>query len=250
MHTELIVKKGSGIKRGNIYEIFIVNAQDILTDLGIILIIDEMFEINNSIPKVFMETDCCPRAYIRGAFLGCGSVSDPERGYHLEFNLHSYNYAVEFAELLNTYELKAKIINRKSNFIVYLKESDKIVDLLNIIGAHHSLLQFENVRIIKEMRNNVNRIVNCETANLNKIVSAAMQQIRNIRWLDDYMGMDNLPKDLYEIAQIRLENEDLSLKEIGEMLDPPLGKSGVNHRFKKISHMVEELRGREVKRDG
>lgn len=241
LHTELIIKKGSGVKRGNIYEIFIENAQEILADLGIILISDGLFEINRSVPEALVENDCCPRAYIRGAFLGAGSVSDPEKTYHLEFNLHSYQYALSFQELVNRYDLNAKVIQRKSNHIVYLKESEKIVDLLNVIGAHHSLLEFENVRIIKGMRNSVNRLVNCETANLNKTVDAAVRQVEVIRALDEYLGLEQLPDSLKQIALIRLENEDLSLKEIGEMLDPPIGKSGVNHRFKKMEKMLEEL---------
>jgi hypothetical protein len=241
LHTELIIKKGSGVKKGNIYEIFIENAQDILTDLGIVLINEGMFVINNQVPKELLNDDCCPRAYIRGAFLGSGSVSDPERNYHLEFNLHSYNYAMDFEKLINQYDLKAKVIRRKSNYIVYLKESEKIVDLLNVIGAHHSLLEFENVRIIKGMRNNVNRLVNCETANLNKTVSAAVKQGEIIRLLDEHIGIDRLPEGLREIALIRMENEDLSLKEIGELMNPPLGKSGVNHRFKKMEKLLLEL---------
>lgn len=241
LHTELIIKKGSGVKHGNIYEIFIENAQEILTDLGIVFVQEGFFQISMEVPENLVEDDCCPRAYIRGAFLGAGSVSDPEKAYHLEFNLHSHRYALSLQDLLNRYDLNAKVIQRKSNHIVYLKESEKIVDLLNVIGAHGALLSFENVRILKDMRNSVNRLVNCETANLNKTVDAAVRQIEIIRMLDDFIGIEQLPLDLREIARIRLENEDLSLKEIGEMMDPPLGKSGVNHRFKKLEKMLEQL---------
>lgn len=247
MHTELIIKKGSGVKKGNIYEIFIENAQDILVDLGIILINDGFFEINNKVPTELIDSDCCPRAYIRGAFLGSGSVSDPEKGYHLEFSVHSYGYALEFRDLLDRYDLKAKVIQRKSNFIVYIKESEKIIDALNVIGAHKALLDFENTRIIKDMRNNVNRLVNCETANLSKTVNAAYRQVENIKLLDEYVGLDNLPEGLSELAYLRLENEDMSLKELGEMMSNPISKSGINHRFRKIESMANEYRTKEEK---
>ncbi len=244
IHTELIIRKGSGVKKGNVYEIVIENTQNILLDLGIIAN-ENSFLINNSVPKKFMDSECCPRAYIRGAFLGCGSVLNPEKGYHLEFSMHSSNFAEDFARLLNIYELNAKVIARKSNFIVYIKESEKIVDVLNIIGAHKTLLDFENVRIIKEMRNNVNRIVNCETANLSKTVNASYNQIENIKMLDELVGLDSLPNTLKELAYLRLENEEMSLKELGEIMNPPIGKSGVNHRFKKMEKLIHEILNRE-----
>ncbi len=244
IHTELIIRKGSGVKKGNVYEIFIENTQDILLDLGIMSEEDD-FIITNKVPQKLLKNECCPRAYIRGAFLGCGSVLNPEKGYHLEFSMHSNNFAKDFAKLLNLYELNAKVIQRKSNFIVYIKESEKIVDVLNIIGAHKTLLDFENVRIIKEMRNNVNRIVNCETANLSKTVNASFDQIENIKTLDGLIGLENLPNSLKELAYLRLENQEMSLKELGEIMNPSIGKSGVNHRFKKMEKLISEILDRE-----
>lgn len=241
LHTELIVKKGSSVKKGNVYEMSIEKAADILLDLGIILNNDDFLLINNQIPKDLVDEKCCPRGYIRGAFLGCGSVSDPEKGYHLEFAMHSNTYAENFARFLDMYDLGAKVISRKNNFIVYLKESEKIIDMLNIIGAHHALFEFENIRIIKEMRNNVNRLVNCETANLSKTVNASYNQIEVIKLLDDLVGLNNLPDTLRELAFIRLENQEMSLKELGEAMNPPIGKSGINHRFKKMEKMLHEI---------
>ena len=244
LHTELIIRKGSGVKKGNVYEIFIENTQKILLDLGIVTN-DDIFMINNTVPKKLLDNDCCPRAYIRGAFLGCGSVLNPESGYHLEFSMHSRNFAEDFVKLLDSYELKAKVIARKSNYIVYIKDSEKIVDILNVIGAHKALFDFENVRIIKGMRNSVNRIVNCETANLSKTVNASYNQIENIKLLDELVGISNLPDALKELAYLRLENEEMSLKELGEIANPPIGKSGVNHRFKKMEKLIQEILNRE-----
>ncbi|MCD6434842.1 MAG: DNA-binding protein WhiA [Clostridiales bacterium] len=244
LHTELIIRKGSGVKKSNVYEIFIENKQKILLDLGI-LTDDDSFMVSNVVPKKLLGNDCCPRAYIRGAFLGCGSVLSPESGYHLEFSMHSENFAHDFAKLLDLYELKAKVIARKSNYIVYIKESEKIVDILNVIGAHKALFDFENVRIIKGMRNNVNRIVNCETANLSKTVNASYNQIENIKLLDKLIGLESLPDMLKELAYLRLENEEMSLKELGEIMNPPIGKSGVNHRFKKMEKLIQEILNKE-----
>lgn len=173
--------------------------------------------------------------------MGCGSVNDPEKSYHLEFVSNKDEHSRDLEELLNSYDLNSKKILRKEYHVTYLKDSEKIVDLLNIMGAHNSLLDFENVRAIKETRNNVNRVVNCETANLEKIVEASVRQINSIKVLQKYNQIDKLPFNLKELAYLRLENDDSSLKELGEMLDPPLGKSGVNHRLKKIEKIAEEF---------
>lgn len=200
------------------------------------------FGINDQVPLFLMKDTCCKRAYIRGAFLGGGSVSDPEKkGYHLEFITHSEEYGESLKTLINEFGLESKLIDRKANHIVYLKEGDQIVDLLNIIGAHKALLDFENVRIVKQMRNDVNRLVNCETANLNKTVNAAMRQVQDIELIESRVGLGALPDGLSQLAELRLEQPEASLKELGELLDPPVGKSGVNHRFKKIHKFAESL---------
>jgi len=240
-NTELIIRKGSGIKKANVYNISVQKAQKILIDLSIINI-ENGFFINDFIPKKLVVKTCCKKAYVRGCFLGSGSVANPEKIYHLEFTLNSENFAQNFSDFLDQYELKSHVIKRKNSYVVYIKESEKIVDLLNVIGAHKALLDFENIRIIKQMRNDVNRIVNCETANLSKIVDASYNQIKSIELLKKYVGLENLPNGLKELAYLRIENTDMSLKELGEIMDPPLGKSGVNHRFKKIEKLADEFR--------
>ncbi len=155
---------------------------------------------------------------------------------------HDFEYAESLKEMINGYGLNSKVIQRKNNFIVYLKEGDQIVDILNIIGAHNALLNLENVRIVKDVRNKVNRLVNCETANLNKTVEAALRQMGNIEYILNTSGLSYLPENLREIAEIRLEHSEASLAELGKMLNPPVGKSGVNHRLRKIEKLAQKLK--------
>jgi DNA-binding protein WhiA len=189
-----------------------------------------------------LEKWCCKKSYLRGAFLAAGSMSDPEKTYHLEIICHNDILANELNELSKFFNLNIKDIKRKGNLVVYLKEGENIVDFLNIIGAHKALLELENVRILKEMRNNVNRIVNCETANLQKTVNASVRQVENIKYIRDNLGFGKLPESLRDIAELRLEFSDASLKELGEMLDTPLGKSGVNHRLRKLDNIADKTR--------
>lgn len=245
IHTELRVRKSKLFKKNNHYEVIIASdrgANDILEKLGILRMSNEQFFIDYSIPNELIESQCCKRAYVRGAFLGAGSVSDPEKTYHLEFVSTSEIHSGNLKDLINDFELGAKIVRRKNSYVIYLKEGDKIVDLLNIVGAHSALLKLENIRIVKQVRNNVNRIVNCETANLSKIVNASMRQIENIEYIQKMTGFKILPKNLREVAEVRLEYREASLKELGEMLNPPVGKSGVNHRLRKIEKIAENLR--------
>ncbi|NLU53098.1 MAG: DNA-binding protein WhiA [Clostridiaceae bacterium] len=184
------------------------------------------------------------RAYIRGCFLATGSISDPDRSYHLEISFPDKLLAEEFIGYLREFGIESRHIMRKGHYLVYLKEGQDIVDFLNVAGAHGALMQLENIRIIKEMRNQVNRLVNCETANLEKTVNASYRQVENIKFIDEHMGLENLPKNLQEIARLRMENPDVSLLELGKMLRPPLSKSGVNHRLRKIDKISEDLRKR------
>ncbi|MBQ7757538.1 DNA-binding protein WhiA [Anaerotignum sp.] len=185
---------------------------------------------------------CCRRAYIRGAFLSVGSVSDPEKNYHLEFVLADMTSAEQLRDLVNAFGLDAKVVERKEHFVVYLKEGEQIVDLLNVMEAPLALMDLENVRIVKEMRNDINRKVNCETANLNKVVGAAVKQLEDINYIEATIGLNSLPEQLAEVARLRLEYPDKSLKELGSFLMTPVGKSGVNHRLRKISNIAEALR--------
>ncbi|MBQ6555608.1 MAG: DNA-binding protein WhiA [Firmicutes bacterium] len=186
---------------------------------------------------------CCKRAYLRGAFICIGSVSDPEKQYHLEFCNSDYDHAEAIKGLIASFGIDARIIERKNHYIVYIKEGEQIVDMLNVISAHKALLDFENLRVVKELRNNLNRIVNCETANLNKVVSAGVRQAEAIEYIRNTVGLSYLSPSLQEMAKLRLDYPDLSLKELGEKLTPPVGKSGVNHRLKKICEIANNLKG-------
>ena len=245
IHSKLMVKKSNSLKKNNIYMVVIdeeMGVRGLLKDTGIFKEVDGGITLDYRIDEKMLETDDEKRAYIRGAFLGGGSVTNPEKNYHLEFVTHSEEYAQDLCELINSCGLNSKVIQRKNSFIVYIKEGEQIVDILNIMGAHSCLLELENIRIMKEMRNNVNRLVNCETANLSKTVNAAVRQVESIKFIQSKIGLKRLPQNLREIAELRLEYPDESLKELGEMLDPPVGKSGVNHRLRKIEKIAEELR--------
>lgn len=199
-------------------------------------------DIKADFSNIITKSVCCKRAFIRGAFVCIGYISDPEKNYHLEFANLSLSQAESLKNIINFFDIDAKIIEKRDNYIVYIKEGEQIVDLLNIIEAHKSLLELENIRIIKDVRNNINRIVNCETANLNKIVANGLKQKEDIQFIKNKIGLDNLPKQLKDVAEIRLKHSDISLKELGEMLVPPISKSGVNHRLKKINKIAESLR--------
>ncbi len=195
-----------------------------------------------AVRHVLIQNPCCRRAYIRGAFLASGSVSDPEKGYHFEIVCADSARAEQLSAMLESFGIEAKITLRKHSYILYVKEGSQIADILNVMEAHVGLMKFENIRILKEMRNSVNRQVNCETANLNKTVSAAVKQIEDIQYIQSTIGFEKLPENLAEIARLRLEQPGMSLKELGQMLTPPVGKSGVNHRLRKLSFIAEELR--------
>ncbi len=198
IHTKLLVKKSNSLKKNNIYMVLIpeeVDVKGLLQELGIIEK-DGLFNIHYGVPSEVIKNENCKRAYIKGAFLGGGSISNPEKTYHLEFVTHDQDYANELSDLINSYKLNSKVIQRKNSFVIYLKEGEQIVDLLNIIGAHNALLELENIRIMKEMRNNVNRIVNCETANLSKTVNAAVRQVESIKLIESEIGIEKIADEL------------------------------------------------------
>ena len=242
--TETFVSQNRS--RGNVsYTIIIKKHEDAMRVLKASKLMDENGEISEefSVEKnnVFRRS-CCKRAYLRGAFLAAGSMSHPEKSYHIEFVCAMQEKARQLRNLIKGFKLDAKVILRKRSYIVYIKEGSQIVDLLNIMEAPIALMEMENVRIVKEMRNSVNRQVNCETANLNKTVSAAVKQIEDITFIEQTIGLAKLPESLQEIAELRLANPNASLKELGDMLSEPIGKSGVNHRLRKLSEIAEELR--------
>ena len=192
--------------------------------------------------SLIIKNACCKRAFLRGAFLCIGSMSDPEKSYHMEFVCGYKESAEQLRQIIQGFEVEAKIIVRKKYYVVYLKEGAGIVDLLNIMEAHVSLMNFENYRIVKEMRNSINRKVNCETANITKTVNASSRQIEDILLIKEHCGFQNLPDNLRETAEIRLEYPDATLKELGQILNPPVGKSGMNHRLRKLSELADRLR--------
>ncbi len=195
-----------------------------------------------AVKNALVQAVCCKRAYIRGAFIAAGSISNPSKSYHFEIVCNRLEEAEYLRSMMNVFDLDAKIIERKKTYVVYLKEGAQIVDVLNVMEAHVALLEFENIRIMKEMRNSVNRKVNCETANINKTVSAAVRQMEDIKYIRDTVGFDRLPEGLKDVALTRLAYPDASLKELGGLLETPVGKSGVNHRLRKLSEIAVKLR--------
>ena len=231
-------------KTNRIINIFINDEKLIAKILMAIKWCDDNFTV---VEPVFVnhriiQKECCKRAFIRGAFLAAGSISDPNKSYHYEIVCEYEEDAVQMQELLKFFNLDAKIIQRKRNYVTYIKEGNNITDVLNIMGAFVSQMKLYNVMILKGMRNDVNRKVNCETANLNKTIEAAVKQIRDIEYVRDTVGLESLSDGLREVAEIRLKNPDMKLKDIGELLNPPVGKSGVNHRLRKISELAQKLR--------
>lgn len=191
---------------------------------------------------VITQNACCKRAFIRGAFLASGSMSNPKKAYHLEIVVSNSEKAEQLRDLIQTFSVDAKIVMRKKNYVVYIKEGSQIVDLLNVMEAHVALMDLENVRILKEMRNSINRQVNCEAANISKTVAAASKQIEDIIYIRDTIGFGDLAEGLEDIARLRIDYPEASLKELGAMLLPPIGKSGVNHRLRKLSMIADQLR--------
>ena len=199
-------------------------------------------EGDRQINSLIFERSCCKKSLLRGAFLSGGSVSDPSRSYHMEVVCGSEEAAEEVKEIAASFEVESRIVRRKNSFVVYIKESDDIVTMLSIFEAPGALMDMENARIYKDMRNSVNRRVNCETANIRKTVGAAVRQVRDIEYIRDKRGFGFLEDALREMAEVRLEHPDSALKELGNFLDPPVGKSGVNHRLRRLSLIADDLR--------
>ena len=194
------------------------------------------------VEQTIVTKSCCRRSFVRGAFLAAGSVSNPNKAYHFEVVVSQEKNGELLCEVMRSFNIDAKMIARKYHYVVYVKEGSQIVDLLNVMEAHVALMEFENVRILKDMRNTINRKVNCEAANINKTVKAATRQVEDILFIRDKVGLATLAEGLEEIALLRIEYPEASLKELGEMLNPPVGKSGVNHRLKKLCEIAEGLR--------
>ncbi len=244
--VDISTRENAYSKVGRTYTLLVGDHQQALKILQATKLINENNEIGENFSitnNIVIMKDCCKRAFIRGAFMAAGSISDPNKSYHFEIKCNSEKKAKQLIELLENYNIDVKMVARKGGYVVYIKEGEGIVDVLNVMEAHVSLMEMENVRILKGMSNYYNRQVNCETANIKKTVATSVRQIDDIDFIIQNKGIDYLPEKLQDIAWVRKENPDASLQELGEMLDPPLGKSGVNHRLRKICQIAQELRG-------
>ena len=199
-------------------------------------------------PMDLLKRDCCKRSYLRGAFLATGYIEDPKKSYHFEILTDEEEYAKLLTYLLSQFNIIAKRSLRKKYFVIYIKESEAVSDVLSVMGAHKSMMGLANTRIEKNVRNNTNRRLNCDIANVSRSVNAASKQIDDILYIRDKVGLDALPESLKEMALIRVEYPEESFADLGSRLNPSVGKSGVNHRLRKISEFADDLRGEKEKK--
>lgn len=242
VHAEIYVRRKVRLRKNNVYMVWCRgNVPDLLRKVGLM---EAESTMSHGVANWVVEKRCCRRAYLRGAFLAAGAINDPRKvSYHMEIATEYEEQKQVLCQLLRKEHLTPKTVNRKDDLVVYLKEGEQIVRFLNIIGAHVALLQFEDARVHKEMRNQVNRLVNAETANLNKTVVAAMHQTEAIRLIKQRQGLARLSPGLWQVAELRLSNPDSSLQELGDLAEPPLSKSAVNHRLRKLVQIAEALAG-------
>ncbi len=243
--AEVSVRQNSYLKKNKTYTVTVRDHRSALWILKATKLMNTQGEIQEDLSiqsNLVIQQVCCKRAFIRGAFLAAGSISAPEKFYHFEIVCASLRKAEQLRAIIKTFEIEAKIVLRKKYYVIYIKEGSQIVDILNVMEAHQALMELENIRILKEMRNSVNRKVNCEAANINKTVLAAVKQAEDIRYIQNKIGLSKLTDGLGEIARLRLENPEATLKELGNMVTPPVGKSGVNHRLRKLSEIAQQIR--------
>lgn len=242
---ELLVGQGGFNKNQHLYEMVASaenNGEQILREAGILTVKEGSNNISDGISDDLIKTKCCRKSYLRGLFLGGGTLSDPNKGYHFEIATDNEVLANDIRRLINSFvDIHAKISKRKDSWVVYIKDSEQIKDILNILGAHSQLLEYENVRIVKEVRNKANRINNCEFANMDKSLNAANKQIEAINRIKMTIGIDALPSNLIDTALVRLEHPESSLAELGELLNPPIKKAGVYNRLKKIQQISIDI---------
>ena len=244
IEKEISVRENSHLKRVKVYVLEISDPEEIPEILQATKLIADSKFCDTLILQdmLVVQQSCCKRAYIRGAFLASGSISDPEKGYHFEIVYPDERKAQQLQTIIRSFSVDAKIVQRKKSYVVYVKEGAQIVDMLAVMEANVALMDLENIRILKEMRNSVNRKVNCETANINKTVNAAVKQMEDIKLIQQVMGFEQLSDGLAQIAELRMQYPEATLKELGMMLSPQVGKSGVNHRLRKLSALADELR--------
>ncbi|MCO6018525.1 DNA-binding protein WhiA [Carnobacterium divergens] len=243
VESELLVRRKMKLKKNNVYIVRLKQGtKEVLSDLNIM----DGLLFHAHIADEIITNPQKIRSYLRGAFLAGGSVNNPETSrYHLEIYSIYEEHNNDICQMMNYFELNARTLERRNGYITYLKEAEKIADFLALIGATTGMLKFEDVRIVRDMRNSVNRLVNCENANLNKTIDAAGKQIESIRFIDEMMGLDKLPEKLREIALVRLEYPEVTLKELGEMIPSgAISKSGINHRLRKLNEVAENLKAK------
>mgnify|MGYP002579648604 FL=1 len=244
IEKEISVRENSHLKRVKVYVLELSDPEEIREILQATKLIADSKFCDTLILQdmLVVQQSCCKRAYIRGAFLASGSISDPEKGYHFEIVYPDERKAQQLQTIIRSFSVDAKIVQRKKSYVVYVKEGAQIVDMLAVMEANVALMDLENIRILKEMRNTVNRKVNCEAANINKTVNAAVRQVEDIQLISRTVGFESLTDALAQVARLRLKYPDATLKELGMMLNPQVGKSGVNHRLRKLSEIADELR--------
>ncbi|MEE1032736.1 MAG: DNA-binding protein WhiA [Ruminococcus sp.] len=245
IEAETIIRKNTYLKKSAVYRVEVKSHEDtvqvlqatkfMMPDMGIC-------ENLSGINQLVIHKECCKKAFLRGMFLAAGSISDPEKSYHVELVCTTEERALLVQSMMQTLQLDARIVKRKNYRVVYLKEASQIIQWMKMMGLEKTVKTLEDIRSLKDISNNINRKVNCEAANISKTVQAALKQIDDIKYIEKNVGFSQLNHGLREIAVLRLQYQDASLKELGEMLNPPMGKSGVNHRLRKLSEMAEELR--------
>ena len=242
---ELEIGEAAGPKKGRAYLLTIdpnMRSEQILRETGILLVREGNNYISDGIYSDLIKTKCCRKSYLRGIFMGSGTISDPEKSYHLEIVCSSKNLANDLKKMINSFvDLSAKIVERKNHYIVYMKSSEYICDTLAIMGAHSQMLEFENVKIKKELVNETVRITNCDNANTDRTLDASQRQLKNIKKIQKTKGLGCLPEKLRAVAELRLEYPEASLVQLAEMMDPPMKKSGINNRFRKIEEIAGKL---------
>ena len=237
LNTSVLVRQGINLRKRNVYTVAVEpteRSREVMEDLC-------LWPMTEQIPHDWLSGMEERRAFLRGAFLGGGSVNKPESDYHMEFTTSNGAFAQEILYVLKLFQIQGGLTERKDEYVVYLKEGDAVTSVLQIMGAQSALMEFENVRIMKGVRNQINRQVNCETANLQKVVNAAVRQVTAIRVIDEQVGIDSLPDKLRVVANLRMENPEASLKELEELMDGQLSKSGIGHRLRKLEKMAVEM---------
>jgi len=245
--AKLEVGGAEALKKGHTYMLTISpedRSESILRETGILLVREGNNFISDGIYEELIRKKCCKRAYMRGMFMGTGTISDPEKSYHLEFVCESRTLANDLKKMINSFvDLSVKVVQRRNRWVVYMKNSQYISDMLALMGAHAQMLAFENVRVQKSVYNQTTRIMNCDNANTDRTLDASEKQIRAIRILEETGQLSVLTDKLRELARLRVENPEASLTQLGEMMEPKLGKSGVNNRMKRILSMAEKVTG-------